>query len=194
MKQLEIGVDHGGILIGDLESLMPSVDSVSQRFIDLRGELRYSLQILDPTLAEAVCQLYAAKGSFLFLVANAIRYDESAGNVNVIEYEEPSARILGIDMNSFYDWVKTSARASSYEDDKFEWPQKLLTYAEFDVAFHKTRVDITNRDSLNQFRSVLVEHGAALSTARARIREFLVAKFSVEDILYVSRGMGRDEF
>jgi len=194
IKMLEYGIEHGSLLIGDLQLLMPSVDAVSQRFFDIGGELCYALELLDPTLSEAVSQIYAGKGSFLLLVSHAIRYDDSAKDVQLVEYPEPSPKILNIDMSSYYEWVKTSGEEWDYEKEKMEWPQNLLRYGEIDVAFHKSQVVLTNGKSLSDLRTVLCDHGVVLSRAREKLREFIAAKFALEDILYVSKGMKRDEF
>ena len=93
VKTLSYGVEHGGILIGDLQILLPAVDGVSQRFLDLGGELYYALDLLDPTLSEAVYQLCAGKGSFLNLVANGIRYTEPARDV-----DERRGQVLNLDV------------------------------------------------------------------------------------------------
>lgn len=194
VNTLSHGVEHGGILIGDLEILLPSVNGVSQRFFDLRGELYYALELLDPTLAEAVHQLYAAKGSFLYLVANAIRYEGHPRDVRLVEYDEPSPRILEIDMDAFYEWTKTSSKESTYDRCKLEWPTNLLRYGECKAGFRSSQIILDSSESLDRFRTVLIDHGSILSTARAKMREFIVSKFAVEDILYVSKGMERDEF
>ncbi len=191
---LSHGVEHGGILIGDLEILLPAVNGVSQRFLELQGELYYALELLDPILSESVHQLYAAKDSFLFLVANAIRYKEPMRDVRLVEYDEPSPRILEIDMDAFYEWTKTSSKESTYNRDKFEWPANLLRFGEFEAGFHSSQIVLDSRESLDRFRTVLIDHGAVLSAARAKMREFIVSKFAVEDILYVSKGMERNEF
>lgn len=33
------GINRGGLLIGDLQIILPAVDGVSQRFLDVQGEL-----------------------------------------------------------------------------------------------------------------------------------------------------------
>ena|SRR5436190_5987193 len=173
---------------------MPSVDAVSQRFFDVGGELCYALELLDPTLSKAVSQIYAGKGSFLFLVSHAISYEDSVKDVQLVEYPQPNPKILNIDMNSYYDWVKTSGKEWDYEKEKLEWPQNLLRYGEIDVAFRKSQVVLTNGKSLSELRAVLCDHGVVLSSAREKLREFIALKFALEDILYVSKEMKRDEF
>lgn len=188
------GIEQGGILVGDLLLILPAVDGVSQRFLDVRGELHHALTVLDPTLAESVGQLYAAKGSFLFMVAKALRYEEPAHRNQVVEYMEPDGKILELDMDAYYEWVRSSPKTSNYEVAKLEWPQNLLWYDETEAAFHPASLVLTDPGSLERFRKVLTDHGRVLSEARVRIREFVASKFTVEDILYVSTNMRRDEF
>ena len=45
VKTLTYGTEYGRILIGDLQILLPSVDAVSQRFLDIGNELYYALDI-----------------------------------------------------------------------------------------------------------------------------------------------------
>jgi len=128
------------------------------------------------------------------LAANAIHYREPVRDVDVVEYDEPSPKILEIDMNEYYDWVKTSSEKSTYDRDKLEWPQNLLRYGEFESGFHTVQMVLSSSESLDRFRTVLIDHGRVLSAARAKMREFVASKFAVEDILYVSKTMERDEF
>jgi hypothetical protein len=194
VRTLSFGVEHGGILIGDLELLMPAVNTVSQRLLECRGELYYAIELIDPALANAVTQIYEAKGSFLLMLSDSVRYKDGSGDTASIKYLAPDPRILEIDMESYEEWVEHFSASTVYDKHSLEWPQSLLWYGEFQQGFHPARLLLTDRSSLDQLRTILVAHGAVLSLAREKMREFIAAKFAAGDILYVSKGMQRDEF
>lgn len=195
VDHLSFNVERGHILIDEIEILLNRVEGVSNRFVDLRGELYYALELLDPVLATTVYQLYAAKGSFLHLVSKAIRYEGPRQEVEIVEYQEPRAKILTIDMDAFYEWTKTADQLPyDHENAKLEWPANLLRYGVSEVGFQPSQIVLSSSESLDRFRNVLIEHGSVLSSARAKMREFIVSKFSPEDILYVSKVMRRDEY
>jgi hypothetical protein len=194
VETLNFGVTHGGILIGDLELLMPAVNTVSQRFLECRGELYYAIELIDPALANAVTQIYEAKGSFLLMLSNSVRYKDGPRDSAFIKYVAPDPRILEIDMESYEQWVERFSASAVYDKHSLEWPQSLLWHGEFQEGFHPARLLLTDRSSLDQLRTILVAHGAVLSLAREKMREFIAAKFAADDILYVSKGMQRDEF
>jgi len=192
VETLTIGVEHGGLLIGDLELLMPSINTVSHRFLEIRGELHYAIDLIDPALADVVRQIYSAKGSFLLMLSDSIR--SKPVPQEAIKYFAPDPRILEIDMSSYEKWVEHFSATATYDMNNLEWPQGLLWHGEFEQGFHPARLVLTDRSSLDQLRTVLVNHGAVLSSAREKMREFISQKFTAEDILYVSKGMSRDEF
>jgi hypothetical protein len=194
IEVLNLGIKHGGILIGDLELVMPAVNTVSQRFIEARGELYYALDLIDPSLASAVSQIYAAKGSFLLLMSDGVRYRATDSGASIANYYAPDSRILEIDMDAYEQWVAHCSATAKYDRDKLEWPQSLLWFGEFEEGFHASRLLLTDKESLGRLRSVLVDHGSVLSSAREKMRKFIATKFATEDILYVSKGMHRDEF
>ena len=194
VELIDFGVVHGGILIGDLEMLMPAVNTVSQRFLEIRGELSHALGLIDPALSDAVTQIYAAKGSFLLMLSDSLRYKAPAHDTTSVKYYAPDQKILEIDMNSYQEWVEQFSTESVYDKPNLEWPQSLLWYGAFESGFHPAKLLLTDRVSLSQFRTILIDHGAVLSLARAKMREFISNKFTTEDILYVSKGMERDEF
>jgi hypothetical protein len=191
---LNFGVEHGGILIGDLELLMPAVNALSQRFLETRGELHHAIELIDPALANAVTQIYDAKGSFLLMLSDSVLYKAGPRDTASIKYFAPDPRILEIDMVSYANWVEHFSATTAYAKNNLEWPQTLLWSGEFEEGFHPAELLLTDRTSLGQLRTILVGHGTVLSSAREKIREFISSKFSVEDILYVSKGMQRDEF
>lgn len=194
IELLTFGVAHGGILIGDLELVMPSVNTVSQRFMEIRGELHYALDLIDPSLANVVRQIYAAKGSFLSLLSNAVEVGNSSRDAPSVSYFAPDPRILEIDMKSYEQWVTGCSATARHEQNELEWPQSVLWYGEFEEGFHPNQLLLTDSASLDNLRTILIDHGSLLSAAREKMREFIATKFSTEDVLYVSRGMHRDEF
>jgi hypothetical protein len=194
VELLNFGVEHGGILIGDLQLLMPSVSTVSQRFMEIRVELHHALGLIDPSLAKAVRQIYEAKGSFLQEVSRGITIEEPSHDALSVTYFAPDSRILKIDMSAYEQWVIQSSATAKYEPAALEWPQSLLWHGEFEEGFHPAQLLLTDAKSLGHLRDILVDHGSVLSAARERMRDFIASKFTTEDILYVSRGMRRDWF
>lgn len=190
LELLSSGIKSDGILIGDIELLIPKLNTVSQRFLECRGELATVIELIDPKLARAVTQIYSAKGSFLSLLSNSIEIKNSVE----LEYYAPDSRILEIDMSLYDEWLDKYSEFSRESMENLEWPQSLLCFGDFEEGFHPARLKLNDTVSLEKLQGILVEHGALLSAAHEKMRVFIGAKFPVEDILYVSKGMQRNEF
>lgn len=181
------------ILIGDLQLITPAIDTVSNRFLEIGGELYFALHLIDPTLAKTVGQICASKGSFLHMLSNSIISDVP-NTAAEIDYFEPDQRILSIDMDAFGQWVETASAASIFERDRLQWPQNLLWYGEFEEGFHPAKLVLNDSESLMRLRSILLQHGQHLSQARDSIRQLVAKNFTIEDVLYVSKDLDRDDF
>ena len=171
-----------------------SIDALSQRFFDIGAELNRAVELYDPDLAEAVNQLYLFKFSFLSFVSNSIELVEKDGERNrLLKYVEPSSRVLSIDMESYYDWVKANRGKKITEPNRVDWPANMLAFSLFGEDFPEVVIEVADIDAIGRFRKVLANHGATLTSAREKLREFIVANFNIEDVLYVSRKMPHQE-
>lgn len=194
IELLSLGMADGGLLIGDLQCLVPSTSTVSGRLLEIRGELHFAIELLDPALARTVRQLYAAKGGLLSLLALGLDVESCHHSAKSVTYLSPNPKILRLDMVEFDNWVKQHASSAGYQSNQLEWPQNLLWFGEIEQGFADATLELANPESLSRLRNVLVEHGQVLAAAREKLREFVVARFSVEDVLYVSRDLPRAEF
>jgi len=172
-----------------------SIDALSQRFFDIGAELNHAVELYDPDLAEAVNQLYLFKFSFLSFVSKSVKIMEKDGERNrLLKYPEPSSRVLSIDMESYYEWIKANRDKEITDPNKIDWPANMLAFSLFGEDFPEVVIEVSNVEAIERFRLVLAEHGAMLTNAREKLREFIVASFNIEDVLYVSKKIPHDEF
>jgi hypothetical protein len=73
-----------------------------------------------------------------------------------------------------------------------EWPINFLRYSEFEEGFKEVVFGIEDIESARQFRETIKMHANVLSEARKKLREFLLANFKIDEVLYSSNGMTRD--
>ena len=191
LGMLNSGVENDGICDVEVELLMRSINSVSQRFIDIGGELHSAIDLVSPEIANAVGGILASKGGFLLVLSRSMCVNKSGSG---IEYLEPEKKILEIDMNLYDEWL--SENSGDYQDNQsyLEWPQSVLLFGEYEEVFHSKELAFNDVESIKRLSKVLEKHGTVLSEAREKIRELISNKFSIEDILYVSKGMTRDKF
>lgn len=165
-----------------------TLDSLSQRFFDIGPELHRALKIIDPVLADALHQLYAFKYSLLSFLSTSVEFKNFDGERNrLLVYKQPDDRILTIDMDAYYEWLAMNPLNSISWEQNLEWPRNLLARFEYEEAFHTVEVDTANSTALLEFRDLLVKHSAALTAARAALRELISKNFKLEEVLYVSR-------
>ncbi|HEY9116550.1 MAG TPA: hypothetical protein VIN11_01925 [Roseivirga sp.] len=167
-----------------------SLDALSSRFLEIGAELHRAVELYDETLADTVDQLFRFKYSFLYFAANSIEILPKEGERNrLLKFPVPSARVLDIDMESYYQWVKTHKDADFSEIYLTEWPANVLAYSIFGGDFPEVTIEISDPEAVAQFSSILEEHGKVLSQARQQLREFVKDNFSIEDVLYVSKSL-----
>lgn len=193
----ELDVLQGGSaydIINEYHNQSYSIESVSRRFLELKAELGWTLDIFDPTLAAAVEQLYRFKYSFLYFISNSIELKAQDGKgLQLLAYKDPSSKILKIDMESYYEWVKQH-QGKKIDRDAVEWPVNLLWFSEFEEGFTDVVFGVDDLEAAMHFRDVVRTHSEVLADARERLREFLIANFKLEEVLYVSKGLPRSWF
>lgn len=181
-------------IINEFHNQSYAIESVSRRFLEIKAELGWAVEIFDPILAAAVDQLYRFKYSFLYFISNSIETKDKDGKkFQLLEYKKPSSKILTIDMDSYYDWVKQN-QGKEVDRDAVEWPINFLWFSEFEEGFTDVGFGVEDIEAAKQFREVIKSHAHALSEARERLREFLIANFKLDEVLYVSKGLSRDMF
>lgn len=179
-------------VINEFHNQSGAIETVSRRFLAIGSELGWAVEIFDPTLATAVDQLYRFKYSFLYFISNSIEIKDKDGKkFQLLEYKEPSPKMLKIDMDSYYDWVKQN-EGEKIDRDAVEWPINFLWFSEFEEGFTDVVFGVDDLEAARQFRDVIKTHAEALSEARKKLREFLIANFKLEEVLYVSKGMPRE--
>lgn len=178
-------------IINEYHNQSYSIDSVSRRFLELEAELRWTLDVFDPTLAAAVDQLYRFKYSFLYFISNSIELKAGEGKgLQGLTYKDPSPRILKIDMESYYEWVKQH-QGKEIDRAAVEWPLNFLWFSEFEEEFTDVSFGVNDLEAAMHFRDVVKAHSKVLAEAREKLREFLIANFKLEEVLYVSKGLPR---
>lgn len=183
------------ILVNQFALHGPSLDAVSRRFIDIGTELNRAVQLYNEDLADAVDQLYRFKYSFLLFMADSLEIMDKDGERNrLLKYIEPSPRVLHIDMEGYYQWIKESRDKHLTDQVTLDWPQNMLTYSAFGEHFRENIIEIADVEAVKHFLRVLKDHGAVLTVAREKLRKFIVENFSIEDVLYVSKSLPHEEF
>jgi hypothetical protein len=182
-------------VINEFHNRSYSLEAVSRRFSEIGSEVGWAVEIFDPTLAEAVDQLYCFKYSFLYFISDSIEIkDQDGKNFQLLAYKEPSPKILKIDMDSYYDWVKQN-QGKKIDRSAAEWPINFLRFSEFEEGFTDAVFGIEDIEAARQFRDVIKTHAGVLSEARKKLREFLTTNFNLEEVLYVSKELPpRDSF
>lgn len=165
-----------------------TLEALSRRFINIGPELERALSILDPPLADALGQLYAFKYSFLLFMSQSVELKEKNGERNrVLSYLKPSARILTIDMESYYNWAKDHPLRELEFDVKLEWPMNMLAQLEFEADFPEVDIELSDLGAVLEFRGILIQHCDVLGLAREKLRELISKNFKLEEVLYVSK-------
>jgi hypothetical protein len=181
-------------IINEFHNQSHSIESLSQRFFELGSELAWAIQLFDPTLAASVNQLYRFKYSFLYFISNSIEVKEKDGKpLQLLAYQEPSSKILSIDMDSYYDWVKEN-EGKSIERESVEWPINFLEFSEFETGYTEIVFGVDDIEGARKFCDIIRTHATALGDAREKLRQVLISNFKIDEVLYVSKGLPRDEF
>lgn len=94
-------------------------------------------------------------------------------------------------MDSYYDWLKLN-QGKKIDRDSVEFPINFLYFSEFETGFTDVVFDVEDIEGAKQFRDVIKAHANALTEARKRLREFLIANFKLDEVLYVSKRLPRD--
>jgi hypothetical protein len=95
------------LVINELHNQSNSIESISRRFLEIGSEVRWAVEIFDPVLAVTIDQLYRFKYSLLYFLSDSIKIKDNDGKkLQLLAYQEPSSKILEIDMESYYDWVR----------------------------------------------------------------------------------------
>jgi hypothetical protein len=181
-------------VINEFYNQSHSIEAVSTRFMDIKSELGWAVEIYDPTLAAALDQLLAFKHSLLYFISKSVEIKEKDGKpLQLLAYKEPSPKILKLDMDSYYEWIKQN-RGKKIDSRAVEWPINLLQFLEYEEGFRDVIFDADDAEAAKHFRDVIKAHADVLSEARTRLREFLITTFKLEEVLYVSKGLPRGMF
>jgi hypothetical protein len=131
----------------------------------------------------------------LLFLSDSIQIEEKDGVRNsLLKYPEPSPKVLRIDMESYYQWVKENRDKEIVDSERLEWPINMLAYSAFGEGFREVVIETTDIEAAKKFRQVLAEHARVLTSAREKLRDFIIKNFGVEDVLYVSKKVPHGEF
>lgn len=179
---------NGWMVVNSLALHGSSISSLSQRFLDIGAELDRVVELYDPDLARAIGQLYGFKYSFLLFIADSIHIEEKEGQRNrLLKYREPSPKVLSIDMESYYQWVKETGDKKITDSERLEWPANMLAWSAFKEGFEEVVIEVADVEAVGKFRKVLVDHGAVLTSAREKLRKLIIENFNLDEVLFVSK-------
>lgn len=194
--ELSTNIDQPTIDGREREAWLFNVDEemtlLSNEFLHLADKFHEVLRIFDPNLSLALDGLVYYKFSMLVLASQSFKRPSQADNPSaMIEYIYPNPELLTIDFEEHYKWIVENPdyfKKTEYDDSELEWPQNVLVST---FGFHEsTQKDSVIRASIEEqasdirrLRELLKIHRVIISEGNKRLREFIVANFSISDVL-----------
>lgn len=173
--------------VREFATVAPSLDALSQRFLDVGEQLEWVVELYDETLSRALSHLYYHKFSLLVLLSHSIELKRAAGGgTTELTYLCPSSDLLSIDMDKYYEWVKENSDRDYVEPSEIDWPVRLLETIGYDDAFTRTNLCLNDHSELKKFAIVLETHSRILSQAKEKLRLFLVTNFKIDEVFAVA--------
>lgn len=166
-----------------LATVAPSLDALSQQFLDVGERLEWVVKLYDETLSRALHHLYYHKFSLLMLLSHSVELKiYPGGETTKLTYLCPSPGLLSIDMDKYYEWVKENSDRDYVEPSEIDWPIRLLETIGYNDAFARTNFHLNDHSELERFATVLETHSLILSQAKEKLRLFLVANFKIDEV------------
>jgi len=151
------------------------------------------LEIFDPTLHLCLMSVCAWKFNILYEASRSVVIEKEEGRATIakVRFKKPLDRLLEIDMEEHYRWLKTHPNHAHWED--LEWPQTLLINNKIEDAFVDSEIamDESGLQTIEDLVRVLGPHMKQLSNARKKLREMIRTSFDIGDVLYVSSRIGQ---
>jgi hypothetical protein len=183
----------GWIVANSLANHGWAIELLSKQFIVAGDDLRRTLDIVDPVLATALEPLYAFKYSFLSFIGSSAEPADKDGERNrLIRYRSPDQRILTLDIDAYYEWLRQNPPESIVWDRHLEWPMSMMLGSRFEENFPQVEIEVGNLEAVRAFGDILITHGAALGTARELLRSLIAKNFKLEEVLFVSKDLPED--
>jgi hypothetical protein len=164
---------------------------LSNEFLHLTNKLHEVIKIFDPNLSMALCGLSYYKSSMLFLASHSFKRLPQENSSAMIEYVYPNPQLMKIDFEEHYRWIVEHPdyfQNRDYDGSQLEWPQDVLL-STFGIE-DSTQKDSIRRGTLEEqtkdikrLRKLLKIHAKIVTEANNRLREFIVATFSIADVL-----------
>jgi len=180
----KIDASYNCIFLVDLfHKNLRNIETLSQRFFDISFDLYLAIELYSPDLTYAVQHICYGKCSFMDFISNSIRLENQNKSV---KYYKPSTRILKIDIEQYYNWVAQN-QGKKVLPKKHEWSIDMLKNMRFKEEFSEEVIEINDIRAIQEFRNILIEHGKVLTSAKEKLREFIIKNFELEDVLYISK-------
>lgn len=174
------GFESGGgahAMVHALNNNSYKVEQASNMFIELGGELRAGLEIIDPALASCCNSLYVSKFDFLSFMSNSIEWDRS-GEVAVIKVKTLSDEMLNVDLDRQYD----EAKVALVKGEASYWPSSALD--DFREQVSTITISFDDMESAQRLKSHIDKHRVLLRAAKNSLRDLLKDSFSIEEVLF----------
>jgi hypothetical protein len=161
-----------------------TIDSLTTRFFELRNDLFFTLEVLDPPLAEIFEEVHAFKGSIFYALAESLTIPEEEPRNQSIQYRRPSELVLAIDLEQFYQSLQSHSGTNS--DRPWMWPEELFEMANWETAFPSIQFKTDDRTTLDQFVSDLKHQSQLLEAAIEKLRALIKDNFTLDEVLVSS--------
>lgn len=172
-----------------LPELSARLDANSQSFFEAVEHLGDVLELFDPDLAAALGSLSYSKFSFLMIASESFQIEREPNyHIEKVKFNRPDERLVTINLEEHYEWMRKN-RNSIEPGVDYEWPHNVLInfFTKDEIVDGEIRLKDTQ--TVTDFYRILMPHANALSRARERLRKLIIDKFSIEDVLYVSKGI-----
>ncbi|MDQ5827200.1 MAG: hypothetical protein M3441_23805 [Chloroflexota bacterium] len=169
-----IEIDGATLRSSWLASAPRDIAEASERFLNSFRELSSIIAIYDPDLSKAISSLQHSKQYFMTVLAPPmqLKQDERGGREAIL-IRRPSKRLI--------DLVKQEWNQEEMVGHMYEVSQQWLD------AITEDEVGRGDKEKIKELYEILKAHLSTLENARARLREFIATKFSMEDLLHVRK-------
>jgi hypothetical protein len=145
-----------------------AIQEVSEKFLKSFGELHSIVSIYDAELGQAISALAYSK--FLFISRVRLLANDKGFGYG-LAFESPADELVKFVQR---DWREKDI-AVAIGDMTRHWENLIIT----------DKVLVNDKEKIKGLYAILKNHLSILSAARARLRELMATKFSIEDLLHV---------
>ncbi len=187
------------------DGMSKEIESASIDFLKSVEKVRRVINIFDPDLDLLADRVVGLKGNLIAAASialsdldirfeliwnrkrNSVFSQQDITSLASIEYTRPHESLMKADLEDLFLKIKKARKDESYRlANALGMPNDLLFALIHDnIVSDKLKPDDILK--INQLHDVLAEHLQVLVKARELIRKFIETRFSIEDLLYVSK-------